>query len=164
MTDALSAAEVAQVRALLDEQAIRRLVNGYFVGLDRRNADAFRAIFTKGTVRRQEGAEVDTEQYIAGLLRVGRFAYSHHVTASVAIDLDGDRARGDIYAVAFLAVAPEDDEHGDGRMVVRGLRYLDEYVRLDEGWRIASRNGPIPLWQHESDAVAPALPAFVLRD
>jgi SnoaL-like domain len=160
----LDAAEIEALRAQLDEAAIRRLINGYFFGLDRRDADAFRAVFTPGTVERRDGQKVDTEAYIAGLLRVGRFAYSHHVTASVGIELEGDRASGDAYAVAFLVVAPADDDRGDGRLVVRGLRYLDGYVRLESGWRIARRDGPIPLWQYECDSVPPALPDFVLAD
>ncbi|MBV9661249.1 MAG: nuclear transport factor 2 family protein [Acidimicrobiales bacterium] len=151
------------LRDLADEAAIRHLIERYFFGLDRRDGKALASIYTPDGVERGDGTVVDVDSHVAALLRVGKFAYSHHIIGSVGIEIDGDRGTGDTYALAFLAVDEKDDEGGRGRMVVRGLRYLDDYVRTAEGWRISRRDGPIPLWQYEIDSMPPALPGFIFK-
>jgi len=43
------------------------------------------------------------------------------------------------------------------KIIVRGLRYRDQVVRLKEGWRISAlEHGP--LWQFEALATAPSIP------
>jgi hypothetical protein len=154
----------ATVQALADEAAIRGLVNRYFFGLDRRDGAALASIYTPEGVERGDGEVVDVEAHVRALLRVGRFAFSHHIVGSVGIEVDGDRATGDTYALAFLAVDAKDDDVGDGRIVVRGLRYLDDFVRTPDGWRISRRDGPIPLWQYELASMPPALPGFIFQE
>jgi hypothetical protein len=164
MATPLTDDELRDVRLARDETAIRALINRYFFGLDRRDPVALASIYTPDGVERGDGTRVEIDAHVAGLLRVGRFSYSHHFIGSLSIDISGDAATGDTYAVAFLAVDAANDEVGDGRMVVRGLQYLDNYVRLPDGWRIARRDGPIPLWQYEIASVPPALPPFIFRD
>jgi hypothetical protein len=41
-------------------------------------------------------------------------------------------------------------------MMVRAVRYLDEYVRREDGWRILRRRH-LPLWQYD----VPTVPATI---
>jgi len=50
-----------------------------------------------------------------------------------------------------------DDGGGKGRIRVRGLRYIDDFVKTPEGWRIRHRVH-IPIWQYEVVSVPPGLP------
>ena len=149
------------MRRLADEADLRDLVNRYFYGLDRRDAAVLASIYTPGGVERGDGKVVDVESHVAALLRVGRFAYSHHFIGSQSFLVDGDSATGDTYAIAFL-VTGEAGLAESNRILVRGLQYIDRYIRTDGGWLIAGRDGPIPLWQFESDSLPPHLPEFVL--
>jgi hypothetical protein len=158
----LSVEEIQTLRRIADESALRSLVTRYFHGLDRRDGRVLASIYRPEGVERGDGSIVDIESHVSTLLRVGRFAFSHHITGSVSFDVEGDSASGDIYAVAFLVTDTGSDR--SGRIIVRGLQYLDEYTRGPEGWRIRRRHGPIPLWQFEGDSLPPQLPALVLSD
>jgi hypothetical protein len=155
----------ADLRRIVDEHALRDLVNRYFYGMDRRDADVLRSIYLPDGVPGPDGDLVDLDTHVKGLLRIGRFASTHCVMGSHRFTIDGDTATGDTYAVNFCAIAPEDDDSGegtDGRIHVRGVQYVDEFRRTADGWRIAKRTGPVALWQYELAGNPPYVPDFVL--
>jgi SnoaL-like domain len=61
-----------------------------------------------------------------------------HCFASSRIEVDGDSARADTMAVGFN-VGP--DDVGQQVCLVRGLRYIDDLVRTEDGWRTRRRRG-----------------------
>ncbi len=73
---------------------------------------------------------------------------STHLLGGVEIELDGDTARTETTAVAFLTREPD-------LLLLRGLRYSDELVRREDGWRIARRRHR-SLWQAELPRARPA--------
>jgi hypothetical protein len=79
--------------------------------------------------------------------------YTSHAVASQQITLDGGLAHADTFVVAHLV---EGAVAGPGAILVRGLRYTDDLVRTEEGWRIAHRRHH-SLWQYEAKAVSPDL-------
>ncbi len=73
-----------------------------------------------------------------------------HFVQSVLIDLQGDHAKVESYAVAFLVV----NEGGKAgtKIYVRGLHYLDNFVKVGpRQWRIKERHHNLE-WMFKADA------------
>lgn len=157
----ISDQELAALRRLADEAELRDLVNRYFYGLDRRDGPKLRSIYAPTGVERSDGIVADVAAHVDWLLGVRRFAYTHHVLGSASFEVNGDRASGDVYALAFLVVDSAGDRAGGPTVLIRGIQYLDGYLRTPAGWKIGRRHGPIPLWQFEAESLPPAIPGFV---
>jgi hypothetical protein len=67
--------------------------------------------------------------------RLGPVFGTTHVVGQISVDVDGDTARTVTLAPAYLVVAGDQDR----RLIVRGLRYSDRLVGLDDGWKIVDR-------------------------
>jgi hypothetical protein len=55
---------------------------------------------------------------------------------NLLIEVDGDRARAETYAVVYHRMKKDD---GTGKDDVWGVRYVDRFERRDGAWRIAYR-------------------------
>jgi hypothetical protein len=64
-----------------------------------------------------------------------------HLMANQLIDLAGDQAHSETYAVAY--------HRGPGGELVVGVRYLDDLVRRDGRWLISRRVVALD-WQRET--------------
>ncbi len=73
---------------------------------------------------------------------------SIHDLANASLDLPG--TRGVVCAIAYLKSIQPD---GEARMLVRGLRYDDEYVQERGQWRFQSRAHHV-LWQYEAECLS----------
>jgi uncharacterized protein (TIGR02246 family) len=126
------------LRQLVDLEEIKRLKARYFRALDRKEWDAFGAVFARDAV---------LEVPEANLVHRGRDAIVASVSAAVAdtrtvhhghmpeIEITGpDTARG-IWAM-FDYVEWPPSESGDRRGLQGYGHYLEEYVREDGEWRI----------------------------
>lgn len=130
-----------------DRLAIRALVEDYARFADRIDNDALAALFTPdGVLRifergiaepvRERVGRGEIAEAIKGL---SRYEVTMHLVANHYVILDGDRASGETYCRA-CHIRPVEGGGPDAREnYVMNIRYLDEYVRLDEGWRIATR-------------------------
>ena len=121
-----------------DENAIRRLVARYGFAVDDRDLDGVKALFAPdGALRTAGGTSKGTGVDAVGEYFAGRFAAlgpTHHFTHDHVIDIDPadpTRATGRVSAHAEV--------WRDGAPMLTALRYLDEYVKRDEGWRFLSR-------------------------
>jgi hypothetical protein len=110
----------------------------YAHGIDRRDWACVAACFT-AHAHADYGAfyrgEIDgcIEMMKAGL---ARFASTMHLIGNHLIELTGDRATGETYAVAYH----RDASATPPRDLITGVRYLDDLERSDDGrWRIARR-------------------------
>jgi hypothetical protein len=119
--------------ALLDRAAIQDVLLRYARGVDRRDLDLVASCFTRdaryeGSLAR--GSIVDA----LAALRVAftRYASTLHFLGNQLIELDGDVARSETYALAHH-VLPE------GELRVVAVRYVDELVRRPTGWLIERR-------------------------
>lgn len=124
-----------------------------WAGFDRKDIDVFLAAFTANATMSLFGGEQIVE--IAAIAAGGQlqtpFEHSCHAPANQVITVEGDRAVADTLAVAHIVVP--------GRPVsVRGLRYIDDLIRTDHGWRINSRQHLV-LWQYDVDRVVPHVPS-----
>src|SRR5581483_12334635 len=72
---------------------------------------------------------------VVPMLEATYCAAQHHLT-NMLIDIDGDRARGETY---FLAFHRQDLDDGTSRFEQYGGRYLDRFARRDGRWGITER-------------------------
>ena len=145
VTGARGAVDVADRAELID------LVSRYAAAVDRRDIEQVVACFTDDAhVEFDGGAEVvdgrpALEAFFEAAFRrprMGTTGASTHLMSNVLVDVDGDLAHAETQAVAYLA--------SDSRqtVIVRGLRYSDDCVRGDDGWRVRRRVHRA-LWQAE---------------
>ncbi|WP_407838510.1 nuclear transport factor 2 family protein [Streptomyces sp. DSM 116496] len=155
----LSAAAYGPAGSVEDELAINRLLETYLFAVDTKDKTVFRTLFTDDAtltvMAHPDGTagivKSGIEAVVANLDGAAAWGYSTHVTANAYIRVTGRyTATGDSHATAQLvypatATAPE-------TVVVRGIRYRDEYVRSAGVWKIRKRVFS-PLWQYNGTAV-----------
>lgn len=126
----------ALLQELADKAALRELGMLYARAIDRRDFDLMLRLYTKdgtddhgvffsGTA--PEFAEAAPEN-LAG------FEVTAHYLINSHYEVEGDRAEGEIY---FLAYHRESTLPATELIV--GGRYIDHYVRTEEGWKIKDR-------------------------
>lgn len=134
---------------LLDRLALRDLVEGYAFRVDGDDpADAALLFAPDGELRIFHAGQTDPvrerigrEAIATAMTGLSRYDRTLHVVANHAVEIDGDTATGRSYCLAHHV---REVEGPDGVAApsdyVMHIRYLDRYVRLDEGWRIAQRH------------------------
>jgi hypothetical protein len=129
---------------LADQLELRQIAADYARGVDVPDGEAVAELFLADGVLRichrgkdepfsqREGREAIATA-MAGLRR---YETTLHVIGNQYIDVTGDSATGETYCLAHHIRPVE----GKGLMnYVMGIRYLDEYRRTDDGWKIAVR-------------------------
>jgi hypothetical protein len=136
---------------LQDRDEIARLIRTYAHGVDRRDWDLVRSCFSDDAEAQGSRSAGPIEPYLAALRPgVEFFPTTMHFMGNQLVELDGDTAHVETYAVAYHwkdEVAGTD--HPENLVV--GVRYLDTVQRRQEGWRITRRQvapdwrtGPYP--------------------
>ncbi|AWZ09618.1 MULTISPECIES: nuclear transport factor 2 family protein [unclassified Streptomyces] len=158
------AASYGSSTAVADELAIRRLLETYLYAVDTKDKTVFRTLFTDDAVltvmAHPDGTagivKTGIEAVVANLDGAAAWGYSTHVTANAFIRPTGrTTATGDSHATAQLvypatATAPE-------TVIVRGIRYRDEYVKAAGVWKIRKRVFS-PTWQYNGASLQIAYP------
>ena len=125
------------IQRLLDLEAIRTLVNIYCRAADRQDHQLMRSLY-------HEDALDDHGSFFQGLAMdfidklpeiQAPMEILHHSTTTHNIELDGDKAEGEVYVIAFHRVATE--THSIDLLI--GGRYLDKYERRDDVWKFSHR-------------------------
>ena len=132
------------VREIADRLALRALGEQYAWAVDRRDRDAFLAVFHPDAVlvlldhkdptvvtatRRGHEELADITELIA------RYDKTFHFVGTARYEVDGDRASGEVYCLAHHLTA---NRHG-GTDYVMLIRYQDTYSRRDGRWAIDER-------------------------
>ncbi|GAB3287256.1 nuclear transport factor 2 family protein [Parahaliea aestuarii] len=136
MTDSLAPID-PRLQALLDKQAITELVYAYCNAADRHDNEKMRSLYHEDAIDEHgqffEGnamAFIDTLPAIQENMLI-----LHHNVTTLNIVLDGDRAEGEVYILAFHQVQGE-----NGPMdVLIGGRYFDKYEKRDGVWKYSHR-------------------------
>jgi hypothetical protein len=124
----------------------------YWAGVDRRDTELFASAFAPGAVLSLLGGKrvVRVSDLIASGNFGGDFEHTSHALTSQVIDVTGDTATADSFALAHLVPST-------GPILVRGLRYQDVLARTESGWVITHRE-QTALWQYDATRVEPHLP------
>jgi hypothetical protein len=129
---------------------IRRLTDLYAVGMDTGALDVFPRLFVPdgALIVRAPGREKPLGTFqgpgpdgiglIAKLLRELYRATLHNITTHVA-SIDGDRATGTTYCLAYHMADGDGDGDG-GTLETLGVRYEEQLIRTEEGWRFTVRD------------------------
>lgn len=127
-----------EVRRLRDHEEIRQLLFRYARGVDRADLELIQSVYAEGGTDHHgpfDGPGVDFAHVVVdGAKKVWDCVGNHHITNHY-IELDGDKARAEVY---FLACHPHAD-NGHPELAVLSGRYLDELERRDGTWGIVRR-------------------------
>lgn len=124
---------------LSDIQEIKDLALRYAKAVDSRDAEKQAGVFV-------EDGLIDGSGYLiegrASILKIApmmakRYKATFHAVQNHLIELDGDEATGEVYALSHHLSAGEDGSLTDWVMV---MRYLDRYVRVAGSWLFAHRH------------------------
>jgi hypothetical protein len=134
--------------ALADHFAVCQLARVYTLGVDQRDLDLVKSVFSEDGVG--EGA-LGKDPFSAYLPKVFNGAAAFHATqhniTSQNVHLDGDKATVWSYAIAYHI-----EEPGNGKEnLIVGVTYRDQCRRTPKGWLIVERKavlhwktGPLP--------------------
>jgi ketosteroid isomerase-like protein len=150
----LTPQEITRLREMMDHDAIRQVVNDYFHAMDSRNLGLLEKVFTPDATYEVDLVDHPTirlegyEQVAGAIANVTMFRTSHHGVRNMSIDIQGDAAHVNLFAMDALHDDRrfEGDTVAGGRVIQHGLRYVDEFERRPEGWRIRHRH-LYCLWQ-----------------
>ncbi len=133
----LSQQEISDRLELMD------LMVRYAHAVDTQSWDEFEDLFTPDAVIDYSafggaaGSVAEIRDWLAEVM-VG-FAGSQHLVANPVLEIDGDRATGRTMCFNPMVVPRPADDPGEPRVFFCGLWYLDQFVRTEQGWRIAGR-------------------------
>jgi hypothetical protein len=132
------------VRWLRDLELIKALPQRYAHGLDTRNFDEARRVFSDDCYVKGSISENHIDAYFAGLVTgVQAYQATMHFMGNQYVDLDEGSDDGfvETYAVAYHIESPDSGLPD----LVMGVRYQDTVTRRGDDWCIANRTA-IPQW------------------
>ena len=126
------------MRQFLDEAAIKKVHMRYCRSIDRMDWDLLRSCYHPDAID-------DHGEYVGGVdgfieyCKAGtpNFERTFHFTGNQLVDVDGDVAWAEYYAIAYHRVAAGPD--GPERDLITCGRYVDRMERRNGEWRIAKR-------------------------
>ena len=132
------------VQVLCDRDVIHDVVMRYAKGVDSRDMEMVRSCFSPDCDATRWGpGPGDREAMIEYISGVGHFHTTMHMMGNQFVEVDGDRAAVDSYAMLT-----HHRELGDGRvhkLDVNGSRYVEHLERRDGAWVVVQRGGE-PSW------------------
>lgn len=129
-------AREAAIDALIAKDALRELAMRYCRAIDRRDPELLRSVYHEDAM--DEHGTVFSDRASVFVERqpeiMAPFELTAHYVTNTSYRLDGDRAEGELYFIAYHRVTEPKPQH----IVVTG-RYLDRYERRAGVWKIAYR-------------------------
>jgi hypothetical protein len=127
-----------RLQAIADRDEIRQVIYRYCRGIDRRCYDLVRDCYHSDATDDHGEYRGGVDGFITYVERTMTIWEStNHFVGNLLIDLDGDRARVETYAVAYHHMAATDSK--PLRELIARIRYIDDFERRDNVWRIAAR-------------------------
>lgn len=127
----------AMLQGLIDKAAIHEVMMWYAQGADRRDFDLVASCFTPDAYADYDGLRpVNGIDQILGIVKgVLRYEHTTHFIANQLIEVDGDTAVMETYAIACLRHEKDGVEYDS----MGGLRYVDKLVKRHGKWLINHR-------------------------
>lgn len=127
----------AAIATLLARQEIADVIYRYARGIDRMDFDLVRSCYHADAYDDHGSMKGTVEEFIAAAASfLTRWTVTQHFMGNMLIEVDGERARAETYAVAYHR---REDAEGNGKDDVMGIRYVDRFERRDGAWKIAHR-------------------------
>jgi len=122
---------------LIAKRECTEVLARYARGVDRCDLDLVRSAYHPGAYDDHGGYQGDVEGFIDWVEStvMGSFDCTMHKLGNTLIEVDGDTAYGETYAIAHhiqRSQSPATD-------LIMGVRYLDQFERRSGEWRIAHR-------------------------
>lgn len=122
---------------LLVKEALRDIAARYSRAIDRRDPELLRSVYHDDAIDDHgvtfNGSAMVFVDQIFGLMQ--QFAITNHYITNSSYRVDGSRADGELYFIAYHLTAGEAPQHQ-----IAGGRYLDNYECRDGAWKIAHRS------------------------
>jgi len=127
-----------RIQQLIDESDIHSVLVQYCHGVDRKRFDLVRACYHPDATD-DHGVFTGGIDAFIDYMTLGLQGYERtmHVLSNVRIEVDGDHARAESYAIAFHRVAARGSKPDRDHVVA--FRFLDDFERRDGRWAIAQR-------------------------
>ncbi|MBJ7307244.1 MAG: nuclear transport factor 2 family protein [Acidimicrobiia bacterium] len=130
-----------------DRHEIRKIVDDYALFADRVDNESLAGLFAPDGVLRifERGNPEPVRQRIgreeiAGAIKgLSRYDVTLHVVSNHYVEIEGDVATGESYCRASHIRPVEGGVPEARENYIMNIRYLDEFIRTIEGWRIAKR-------------------------
>lgn len=141
----MTAEELSTLRELRDREAVREVILRYARAVDRRDLAGVAACFTAEAAYDGALAHGDVRAALTVLAQsLERYESTMHFVGNQLVELHGDRAHCETYAVAYHRFARATVKYD--RVVA--VRYEDELVREAEAWLICRRSART-LWTRD---------------
>lgn len=125
------------LQTLIDRQAIADVILRYARGIDRLDFDLVRDCYHPDAYDDHGSMKGSVEEFIAAAREfLQRWTVTQHFMGNMLIEVDGDQARAETYAVACHR---REDAEGNGKDDLIGVRYVDRFECRAGQWKIAHR-------------------------
>jgi len=151
----------ALLQDMVDEHALRKLVNLYCRAVDRGDVELLRSLYHRDATDAHGGFSTGSAAAFIEQIAAARpylRSMQHHVT-TVNFALDGDIAEGEVYTIATHTIAAGDHDVD----VIVGGRYLDRYEKRDGVWKFVER-AVVTDWAQVNDPSTVDLGHPITRD
>jgi SnoaL-like domain len=139
-----------EVRAVVDEAAIRRVLGRYCRGADRMDAELIRSCYHPDATDSHGTFSGTIDEYLVWVMRIlGRYESTFHFLGSIAVEFPPATPPGsgptrqeppDVAHVETYGIAFHSHSSGEPKLnLVTGFRFVDRFERRAGDWRIASR-------------------------
>ena len=143
------------LQGMVDRAAIRDVMVRYARGLDRRDFDLVTSCFTSDAYADYRGHKTSgIDNIIQYLRRIDRFQRTMHFMGDQFIEIYGDTAEVETYAIDYLWYAVDGIQY----ISTGGLRYSDKMLRREGKWLIYHRVMHLD-WRH-NDAIDLSAPGI----
>lgn len=140
-----------QLQELLDKQALYELICAYCNAADRHDHDKMRALYHEDAIDDHgHYSKGPAKDFIDKLPQIqSAMEILHHNVTTVNLKLDGDKAEGEVYILAFHKVREGERSYD---MLIGG-RYFDKYEKRDGVWKFSYRS-IVADWAYPQDPSA----------
>ena len=126
-----------KIEALIARQEIAEVIYRYARGIDRLNFDLVRESYPPDAYDDHGSFSGSVEDFIVAAKKfLARWTATQHFMGNMLIEVGGDKAKAETYAVAYHR---REDVKGNCKDDVMGIRYVDRFERRNNSWRIAHR-------------------------
>jgi len=129
--------EKSKLDRLIARQEIADVIYRYARGIDRLDFELVRSCYHPDAYDDHGAISGTVDEFIsAAKAFLVKWTATQHFMGNMLIEIEGDKARAETYAVAYHR---REDANGDGKDDTLGIRYVDRFEQRNGNWLIAYR-------------------------